>query len=132
LVIRMANAAAKPCQGDSLELYLITGNPDGRSYWIKMSQANITCSYSTDIYKDIMKAQISRPSMSMSVQKSQVHKTATRTQDDDKILCLVNDLKEAQVHMQVKPYGTSSSLRSKITTSCSQDEVKRTSLRAQD
>ncbi|GJR92855.1 hypothetical protein Tco_0265029 [Tanacetum coccineum] len=144
LVMRMANAAAKPCQGDSLEFYLITGNPDGRSYWIKTSQANIICSNSTDIYKDNMNSntlkffkkdvlfKLSRPSMSMSVQKSQVHKTATRSQDDDKILCLVDDLKEAQVYMQVKPYGTSSSLKSKITASCSQDEVKRTSLRAQD
>ncbi|GJR19675.1 hypothetical protein Tco_0968202 [Tanacetum coccineum] len=71
-------------------------------------------------------------SMSMSVQKSQVHKTATRSQDDDKRLCLVDDLKEVQVHIQVKLIGTSSSLKSKITTSCSQDEVKKTSLRAQD
>ncbi|GJU15912.1 putative RNA-directed DNA polymerase, eukaryota, reverse transcriptase zinc-binding domain protein [Tanacetum coccineum] len=67
-------------------------------------------------------------SMSMSVQKSQDHKTATRTQDDDKRLCLVNDLKEVQVHIQVKLYRTSSSLKSKITTSCSQDEVKKTTL----
>ncbi|GKA59218.1 hypothetical protein Tco_0758531 [Tanacetum coccineum] len=35
--------------------------------------------------------------MSMSVQKSQVHKTATRSQDDDKRLCLVDDLKEVQL-----------------------------------
>ncbi|GJZ85574.1 hypothetical protein Tco_0650913 [Tanacetum coccineum] len=41
--------------------------------------------------------------MSMPVQKSQVHKTATRSQDDDKRLCLVDDLKEVQVHIQVKP-----------------------------
>ncbi|GJV44421.1 hypothetical protein Tco_1428957 [Tanacetum coccineum] len=52
--------------------------------------------------------------------------TETRSQDDDKRLCLVNDLKEVQVHIQVKIYGTSSSLKSMITTSCSQDEVKRT------
>ncbi|GKD13663.1 hypothetical protein Tco_1198070 [Tanacetum coccineum] len=36
-----------------------------------------------------------------------------RSQDDDKRLCLVDDLKEAQVHMQVKLKGTSSSLKSK-------------------
>ncbi|GJU31618.1 hypothetical protein Tco_1175207 [Tanacetum coccineum] len=46
---------------------------------------------------------LSRPrnnkSMSMSVQKSQVHKTTTRSQDDDKRLCLVDDLKEVQVHI---------------------------------
>ncbi|GJX79599.1 hypothetical protein Tco_0327748 [Tanacetum coccineum] len=35
-----------------------------------------------------------------------------RSQDDDKRLCLVDDLKEAQVHMQVKLKGTSSSLKS--------------------
>ncbi|GKA71682.1 reverse transcriptase domain-containing protein [Tanacetum coccineum] len=39
--------------------------------------------------------------MSMSVQKSQVHKTATRSQDDDKRLCLVDDLKEVQDHIQI-------------------------------
>ncbi|GJU53621.1 hypothetical protein Tco_1227335 [Tanacetum coccineum] len=29
-VIRTASTAVKPCQGDSLEFYLITGNPDGQ------------------------------------------------------------------------------------------------------
>ncbi|GJZ73503.1 hypothetical protein Tco_0637649 [Tanacetum coccineum] len=53
-----------------------------------------------------------------------------RSQDDDKRVCLVDDLKEVQVHIQVKPIRTSSSLKSKITTSCSLDEVKKTSLRA--
>ncbi|GJV28162.1 hypothetical protein Tco_1384610 [Tanacetum coccineum] len=62
--------------------------------------------------------------MSMYVQMSQVHKTATRSQDDGKRLCLVDDLKEVQVHIQVKTIRTSSSLKSKITTSYSQDEVK--------
>ncbi|GKB27735.1 ribonuclease H-like domain-containing protein [Tanacetum coccineum] len=38
-----------------------------------------------------------------------------RSQDDDKRLCLADDLKEAQVHVQVKLKGTSSSLKSKIT-----------------
>ncbi|GJS22672.1 hypothetical protein Tco_0451304 [Tanacetum coccineum] len=69
--------------------------------------------------------------MSMSVRRSQVHKVA-RSQDDDKRLCLVDDLKDVQVHIQVKLIGTSSSLKSKITTSCSQDEVEKTSLQAQD
>ncbi|GJY03823.1 hypothetical protein Tco_0369763 [Tanacetum coccineum] len=64
--------------------------------------------------------------MCMSVQKSQVHKTETRSQDDDKRLCLVDDLKEVQLYIQVKLNGTSSSLKSKITTLCSQDEVKKT------
>ncbi|GKC61946.1 hypothetical protein Tco_1089544 [Tanacetum coccineum] len=35
-----------------------------------------------------------------------------RSQDDDKRLCLVDDLKEVQVHIQVKPIRTSSSLKS--------------------
>ncbi|GKC45695.1 hypothetical protein Tco_1063417, partial [Tanacetum coccineum] len=48
-----------------------------------------------------------------------------RSQDDDKRLCLVDDLKEAQIHIQVKPIKTSSSLKLKITTSMVyQDEVK--------
>ncbi|GJV96681.1 probable RNA-dependent RNA polymerase 1 [Tanacetum coccineum] len=38
---------------------------------------------------------------------------AKRSQDDDKRLCLVDDLKEVQVHIQVKLKGTSSSLKSK-------------------
>ncbi|GJX89009.1 retrovirus-related pol polyprotein from transposon TNT 1-94 [Tanacetum coccineum] len=66
--------------------------------------------------------------MSMLVQKSQVHKTAARSQDNDKRLFLVDDLKKVQVHIQVKLYGTSSILKSMITTSCSQDKVKRTIL----
>nr|GEV82561.1 retrovirus-related Pol polyprotein from transposon TNT 1-94 [Tanacetum cinerariifolium] len=38
-IMRTAITVAKPCQGDSLEFFLITGsNPDGRSYWIKTSQ----------------------------------------------------------------------------------------------
>ncbi|GJZ03726.1 hypothetical protein Tco_0537001 [Tanacetum coccineum] len=36
-----------------------------------------------------------------------------RSQDDEKRLCLADDLNEAQVHMQVKLKGTSSSLKSK-------------------
>ncbi|GKB88449.1 hypothetical protein Tco_0960721 [Tanacetum coccineum] len=36
-----------------------------------------------------------------------------RSQDDDQRLCLINDLKEVQVHIQVKLKGTSSSLKSK-------------------
>ncbi|GJZ84506.1 hypothetical protein Tco_0649845 [Tanacetum coccineum] len=36
-----------------------------------------------------------------------------RSQDDDKRLCLADDLKEVQVHIQVKLKGTSSSLKSK-------------------
>nr|GEV43164.1 hypothetical protein [Tanacetum cinerariifolium]GEV47105.1 hypothetical protein [Tanacetum cinerariifolium] len=57
LVMRTDSIAAKPCQGDFSEFYLITGsNPDGRSYWIK-SRFNDTCSYFTNKSKDIMKSQ---------------------------------------------------------------------------
>ncbi|GJZ84525.1 hypothetical protein Tco_0649864, partial [Tanacetum coccineum] len=37
-VMRTTSAAAKPCQGDSSEFYLITGNPDGGRSWFKTSQ----------------------------------------------------------------------------------------------
>nr|GEW38408.1 hypothetical protein [Tanacetum cinerariifolium] len=63
--------------------------------------------------------------MSMSVQMSQVHKTGTRSQNDDKRLCLVDDLKEVQVHIQFKPIRKSSSLKSKIIMPYAQDEVKK-------
>nr|GEU78469.1 reverse transcriptase domain-containing protein [Tanacetum cinerariifolium] len=51
------------------------------------AKANATCSYSINIYKDIMKAQ-----------KSQNHKMG-RLQDDAKRLCLVNDLKKLKDHI---------------------------------
>ncbi|GKA73698.1 hypothetical protein Tco_0780000 [Tanacetum coccineum] len=78
--------------------------------------------------KDVL-FKLSRPSMSMSVQKSQVHKTTIRSQDDDKRLCLVDDLKEVQVHIQVKSIRTRSSLKLKITMPYLQDEVKKTRLK---
>ncbi|GJT96464.1 hypothetical protein Tco_1091982 [Tanacetum coccineum] len=38
-VMRTASAAVKPCQGDSLKLYMITSsNPDGGCNWLKTSQ----------------------------------------------------------------------------------------------
>ncbi|GJU04669.1 hypothetical protein Tco_1121099 [Tanacetum coccineum] len=37
-VMRKASAAAKTCQGDSSEFYLITGNPDDGCSWFKISQ----------------------------------------------------------------------------------------------
>nr|GEV37108.1 retrovirus-related Pol polyprotein from transposon TNT 1-94 [Tanacetum cinerariifolium] len=54
------------------------------------AEANATCSYSTEIYKDIMKAQ-----------KSQDHKMG-RLQDDTNRLCLVDDLKKLKDHIHVK------------------------------
>nr|GEY08320.1 DNA helicase [Tanacetum cinerariifolium] len=54
------------------------------------AEVNATCSYTIDIYKDIMKAQ-----------KSQDHKMG-RLQDDAKRLCLVDDLKKLKDHIHVK------------------------------
>ncbi|GJT15605.1 hypothetical protein Tco_0874311 [Tanacetum coccineum] len=71
-------------------------------------------------------------------QYEHVGPNVTSAQDGDRFtmrilrLCLVDDLKEAQVRIQVKPIKTSSSLKSKITMPYSQDEVKKTNLRAQD
>ncbi|GJY10458.1 hypothetical protein Tco_0378643 [Tanacetum coccineum] len=68
-----------------------------------------TCSYSTDLCKDIMKAQ-KDDYTSFQDQEKYEHigpkVTSTQegeiSQDDDKRLDLVNDLKEAQDHIQVK------------------------------
>ncbi|GJY58085.1 hypothetical protein Tco_0457977 [Tanacetum coccineum] len=74
-------------------------------WWAQLVQDKLrfiaTCSYSIDICKDIMKAQVTST------------QDGKRSQDDDKRLYLANDLKEAQDHMQVKLKGTSSSLKSK-------------------
>ncbi|GJR22821.1 hypothetical protein Tco_0971348 [Tanacetum coccineum] len=51
-----------------------------------------------------------------------------RSLNDEKRLCLVDDLKEAQIHIQVKPIRTCSSLKLKIIMPYSQDEVKKTNL----
>ncbi|GKD28596.1 hypothetical protein Tco_1239374, partial [Tanacetum coccineum] len=66
--------------------------------------------------------------MSMSVQKSQDHKM-TKSQDDKTILCLVDDLTVLKITspLSSKDKGTSSSLKSKITTTYSQEKVKFTS-----
>ncbi|GJR61861.1 hypothetical protein Tco_1504023 [Tanacetum coccineum] len=51
----MASAAAKPCQGDSSEFYLITGRiPDGSSCWQETCQFTTPCSHLTFLIKDIM------------------------------------------------------------------------------
>ncbi|GJZ90904.1 hypothetical protein Tco_0662831 [Tanacetum coccineum] len=42
--MRTASAAAKPCQGDSSEFYLITGsNPDGGSRWAFLHMIKEAC-----------------------------------------------------------------------------------------
>ncbi|GJY74573.1 hypothetical protein Tco_0479004 [Tanacetum coccineum] len=113
LVMRTASAAAKPCQGDSSEFYRIIG-----SFLTMVAvspcqvEANTTCSYSTDIYKDIMKAQnIKKDGYTCFQHQEQyehVGPEVTRSQegkssqDDVKRLCLVDDLKEVQDHIHVK------------------------------
>nr|GEV54956.1 hypothetical protein [Tanacetum cinerariifolium] len=86
----MASTAAKPCQENSSEFYLITDFSMVVAVSRGQAEANATCSYSTDIYKDIMKAQ-----------KSQDHKMG-RLQDNEKRLCLVDDLKKLKDHIHVK------------------------------
>ncbi|GJS71263.1 hypothetical protein Tco_0704104 [Tanacetum coccineum] len=130
------------------------GNPDGYSYWVKTSQdpkphahtgpTKIKTSrklkymfqdfhYSdTNIKKDgytRFQHQEQYEHVGPEVTRSQEGK---RSQNDDKRLCLVDDLKEVQVHIQVKPIRTSSSLKSKIIIPYSKDDVKKTNLRAQD
>ncbi|GKA28230.1 hypothetical protein Tco_0714398 [Tanacetum coccineum] len=67
--MRTASTAAKPCQEDSSEFYLITGSiytdQRGTVVFPTMAAARrgrvrfiAACSYSTDIHKDIMKAQV--------------------------------------------------------------------------
>ncbi|GKA89296.1 hypothetical protein Tco_0811108 [Tanacetum coccineum] len=68
-IMRTASTAAKPCQEDSSEFYLITGSiytdQRGTVVFPMMAVARCgrfrfiaACSYSTDIHKDIMKAQV--------------------------------------------------------------------------
>ncbi|GJY49241.1 hypothetical protein Tco_0439197 [Tanacetum coccineum] len=53
--LRTASAAAKPCQGDSSEFYLITGRiSDGSSCWQETCQFTTPCSHLTFLIKDIM------------------------------------------------------------------------------
>ncbi|GJZ42835.1 hypothetical protein Tco_0590090 [Tanacetum coccineum] len=75
-VIRTASAAAKPCQGDSLEFYLITG-----SIYTEKRGTVVATTYEYVVPE---------------VTRSQEGK---RSQDDEKRLCLVNDLKEVLNHI---------------------------------
>ncbi|GJX51424.1 hypothetical protein Tco_0278269 [Tanacetum coccineum] len=126
-LMRTANAAAKPCQGDSSGILTVTGSiytsngepvVDYKPYSFPAGvvvvpdvkvEANTTCSYSTDIYKDIMKAQLKNikkdgytrfqhqeqyKHVGPEVTRSQEGK---RSQDDDKRLCLLDDLKEFKI-----------------------------------
>ncbi|GJS00973.1 hypothetical protein Tco_0317481 [Tanacetum coccineum] len=85
--------------------------------WFQLTQRFIaTCSYSIDKSKDIMKAQnIKKDGYTRFQHQEQyehVGPEVTRSQDDEKRLCLVDDLKEVQVHIQVKTIRTSLSLKS--------------------
>ncbi|GJT44283.1 hypothetical protein Tco_0952998 [Tanacetum coccineum] len=71
--------AAKPCQGDSLEFYLITGTPDDCDEVLKLKNFK---KYATlKLFKSTIKN-----GMSMSVQKSQVHKDGKVTRWRNKIM----------------------------------------------
>ncbi|GKD46502.1 hypothetical protein Tco_1271147 [Tanacetum coccineum] len=114
---RTASAAVKPCQGDSLEFYLMTGsNLDGGSSWSKTSQ----------IYSHMLILDQHKTSRKMTIQAFKMKKTyehvgpkVTSTQegkilqDDDMRLYSADDLKKLKDHMQVKLEGTSTSLKSK-------------------
>ncbi|GKC46829.1 hypothetical protein Tco_1064551 [Tanacetum coccineum] len=96
-VMRMASVAAKPYQGDSSEFYLIT------------------CSIYTDqrgivVFPMVDADQEKYEHVSLKVTSTQDGKIS---QDDDSRLYLVDDLKEVQVHIEVKLKGTSSGLKSK-------------------
>ncbi|GJR89217.1 hypothetical protein Tco_0213228 [Tanacetum coccineum] len=57
-VLRTASAAAKPCQGDSSDFYLITVFPTVAAGSRRQVRFITTCSYLTDTSKDIMKAKV--------------------------------------------------------------------------
>ncbi|GJZ13137.1 hypothetical protein Tco_0548367 [Tanacetum coccineum] len=115
--MRTASTAAKPCQEDSSEFYLITGS-------IYTDQRG-----TVRILKD------GGEGMSMSVQCHKYHKMA-KSQDDETRLCLVDDLKVLKITLSQtsQDKGTSSSLKSKITTTIHKlkIEVKDYELRTKD
>ncbi|GJT47953.1 hypothetical protein Tco_0974110 [Tanacetum coccineum] len=83
-VMRTASAAAKPCQGDSLEFYLITGSiyTDDKVLKLKnIKKDGYTRFQSQEQYEHV----------GLEVTRSEEVK---RSQDEDKRLCLVDDLKE--------------------------------------
>ncbi|GJZ94006.1 copia protein [Tanacetum coccineum] len=106
--------------------YTAYNNPQGIIYVEKFKRNRLMCSDERGTRQGVKVKDLQercfiqafnlKKSMSLSVQKSQVHKMAKISQDDDKRLCLVDDLKEVQVHLHVKLNGTSSSLKSNITT----------------
>ncbi|GJX60502.1 hypothetical protein Tco_0291892 [Tanacetum coccineum] len=78
-----------------------------------------TCSYSTDISKATMKAQMTIQAVKMKKKYEHVGLKVTSTQegkisqDDDMRLYSADDLKKLKDHMQVKLEVTSTSLKSK-------------------
>ncbi|GKD08099.1 hypothetical protein Tco_1187784 [Tanacetum coccineum] len=86
----MASAAAKPCQGDSSELYLIASNFLTVRQSVKVKELQERC---------IIKAfklsyQEQYEHVGPEVTRSQEGK---RSQNDDKRLCLVDDLKKFKI-----------------------------------
>ncbi|GJS13881.1 hypothetical protein Tco_0408353 [Tanacetum coccineum] len=84
-VMRMASAAAKPCQGDSSEFYLITGM---MKFKVKELQERCIIKAFKLSYQEKYKH------VGPEVTRSQEGK---RLQDDDKRLCLVDDLKKLKI-----------------------------------
>nr|GEY33053.1 hypothetical protein [Tanacetum cinerariifolium] len=66
--------------------------------FMRLTRFIATCSYSTDVYKEIIKAQLSYQEkyehVGLEVTRSQEGK---RSRDDDKRLCLIDDLKEFKI-----------------------------------
>ncbi|GKA74931.1 hypothetical protein Tco_0781309 [Tanacetum coccineum] len=105
-IMRTPSAAAKSCQGDSFEFYLITGgNPDGGRSDEVLKLKN----FKKDDYTSFQD-QEKYEHVGLKVTSTQDGK---RSQDDDKRLHLDDDLKKLKDHMHVKLKGTSSSLKSK-------------------
>ncbi|GJW37397.1 hypothetical protein Tco_0060317 [Tanacetum coccineum] len=117
--MRTASTAVKPCQEDSSEFYLITGSiyTDQRgtvvfpmmvaaarrrlfrySDTVRLSRSDEVLklkNFKKDATLKLSSQQIKK-GMSMSVQKSQVHKMA-KLQDGETRLCLVDDLKVLKI-----------------------------------
>ncbi|GJY79023.1 hypothetical protein Tco_0484824 [Tanacetum coccineum] len=152
-VMRTASAAAKPCQGDSSEFYQITSNiyTDKRGTVVlpMIGAANsrrvMIHSYMLipdRLIDEVLKLKNFKKDATLKLFKikyqeryEHVGPKVTSSQDGEMILCLVDDLKVFKITLShtSQDKGTSSSLKSMITTSYSQENGKRKRrLRAQD
>ncbi|GKA50941.1 hypothetical protein Tco_0744137 [Tanacetum coccineum] len=108
VVMRMASAAAKPCQEDSLEFYLITAG----SRQVKIHSHMLILDQHID---EVLKLKNFKKDENTSFQEQKKFEhvglkvTSTqdgkRSQDDDSRLCTADDLKKDKNHMQLLPYG---------------------------